>query len=155
MILPRVITMTLLYLVCGWQDLAQEQQVRHVDPQPIRPVVVSRTLDREDLELLAATVYAEANTESYDGKVAVASVVLNRLETPRFSKTIPGVVAEGQFYTGSGRFNQECIDAVKAAWHGYRPAGDALYFCRYDAEDTWMKNNRELVIVIGAHEFYR
>jgi N-acetylmuramoyl-L-alanine amidase len=47
---------------------------------------------REDIELLARIIYAEARGESFEGQVAVGAVVLNRLESPHFPKTIREVV---------------------------------------------------------------
>lgn len=47
-----------------------------------------------DLDLLARVVRAEAQGEPYDGQVAVAAVILNRVNHPEFPNTIPGVVYE-------------------------------------------------------------
>ena len=44
-----------------------------------------------DLYLLAATVYTEAGGEDYMGQVAVANVILNRLRSGKFGKTLSSV----------------------------------------------------------------
>ena len=45
-----------------------------------------------ELELLAGIIEAEAGSGSYPGMVAVGSVVMNRVDSPKFSDTIRGVV---------------------------------------------------------------
>lgn len=52
----------------------------------------------DDIRLLAALVYLEAGNQSYKGKVAVASVVINRVESDRFPDTLKEVIYQsGQF----------------------------------------------------------
>lgn len=60
-----------------------------------------------DIQLLSQAVYSEARGEPYEGQVAIAAVILNRLNNPTFPNTIAGVifeplaftaVADGQFY---------------------------------------------------------
>ena len=52
----------------------------------------------EELLLLAGIIEAEAGSSHYPGMVAVGSVVMNRIESPRYDNTIEGVIyAEGQF----------------------------------------------------------
>jgi len=48
-----------------------------------------------DLDCLTAAVYYEARGESREGQAAVAQVVLNRVRSPSFPKTICGVVYQG------------------------------------------------------------
>ncbi len=55
--------------------------------------------DLADLELLARLVYAEARGEPYQGQVAVAAVVLNRVGHPQFPDTVAGVVYHCLLYT--------------------------------------------------------
>ncbi|MGI6018090.1 MAG: cell wall hydrolase [Marvinbryantia sp.] len=78
-----------------------------------------------EIKLLAAITYLEAGNQSYRGKVAVASVVVNRLQSSRFPNTLHGVIYQsGQFVpamTGaldmlmnSGRsIQKECVRAAK------------------------------------------
>lgn len=50
--------------------------------------------------LLAAIVYAEANTESFLGKQYVIDVIFNRVDDPRFPNYIAGVIYQkNQFWT--------------------------------------------------------
>ena len=53
-----------------------------------------------DRDLLAALIHAEARGESFEGQVAVATVVLNRVADPRWPDTVEAVVLQpGQFAT--------------------------------------------------------
>lgn len=47
---------------------------------------------QEEFEILAALIYCEAGGESYEGDVAVGSVVMNRLRSPQFPDTLLGVI---------------------------------------------------------------
>lgn len=78
-----------------------------------------------DIRLLAALVYYEAGNQSYFGKVAVASVVVNRMESSRFPNTLRGVIYQsGQFtpamngmvsylYNSGQKIQSECTKAAK------------------------------------------
>ena len=50
---------------------------------------------RRDLDCLARNIYWEARSESYDGKVAVAQVTLNRVMHKRFPNDVCEVVYQG------------------------------------------------------------
>ncbi|SDB32035.1 cell wall hydrolase [Eubacterium oxidoreducens] len=78
-----------------------------------------------DQELLSVIIYCEARGESYKSKLAVASVVVNRVASSKFPNSIKGVIYQsGQFSpVGSGIFayylanekNDGYSDCVKAA----------------------------------------
>ena len=59
-----------------------------------------------DLSMLAALIQCEAGGESYEGKLAVGSVVMNRVSSSHFPNTVAGVIYQaGQFSpVASGRF---------------------------------------------------
>lgn len=108
-----------------------------------------------DEALLAAIIECESGSESYEGKLAVGSVVLNRVGSSRFPNTVVGVIYQsGQFSpVASGRFATVLArgagsSSVKAAREvlGGRRTTDALYFRR----------NSGLIdgTIIGNHVFY-
>lgn len=61
---------------------------------------------QNDLALMAAIIEVEAGNQSYEGRLAVGSVVMNRVESSKFPNTISGVIYQsGQFSpVASGRF---------------------------------------------------
>lgn len=114
-----------------------------IDVQLMEPMYVS---DAEKY-LLACIIEWEAGWEPYEGKLAVANVVLNRVRSPRFKQnTITDVIyAPGQF-TGvrgddggpSYRFrteiiepgprHEECYKAAEEALAGINNIGDYMFF---------------------------
>ena len=115
----------------------------------------STSASSSDRELLAGLIYCEAGNQSWDGKVAVGAVVLNRVASSSFASTIKGVIYEsGQFSpAGSGWLDSvianssipsSCYDAADAALAGENPIGSAMYFNTGSGKG----------IKIGAHQFY-
>lgn len=112
-----------------------------------------------DLDLLARVVRAEAQGEPYDGQIAVAAVVLNRINHPEFPNTIPGVIYEPLAFTvvANGRINhpadQQAIQAAQAALNGLDPSGGALYFYNPSKTgDAWIRR-KQVLKTIGGHVF--
>lgn len=111
----------------------------------------------QDYQDLCGTVEAEARGQSYEGKRAVAEVVINRVKDPGFGDTISEVLnAPGQFTAAAGTYSLETQAAVDQALQEQRR--DALYFMNPDtaskAGRDWMRT-KTLVTTIGSHEFYK
>ena len=116
-----------------------------------------------DQDLLARLVHAEAVGEPYAGKVAVATVVLNRVASPDFPNTVKGVVYEKSngYYAftpvKNGAINQpadaESKKAVKEAL-AYRGQGKGslFFFNPKTAVSKWVFS-REVTVTIGNHRF--
>ena len=108
-----------------------------------------------DSAMLAAIIQCEAGGESYEGKLAVGSVVLNRVSSSHFPNTIAGVIYQGGQFSpvASGRFasvlaagaNASCRQAAGEVLNGNITIG-ALYFRRNDGSIPGT--------VIGNHVFY-
>ena len=49
-------------------------------------------ITKADIDLMAKLVYCESRGEPFEGKIAVASVVLNRVMSPKFPNTIKEVI---------------------------------------------------------------
>ncbi len=67
----------------------------------------SYTAAEGDLAIMSAIIYCEAGGESYEGQLAVGSVVMNRVNSSDFPNTVEGVIRQsGQFSpVTSGRFD--------------------------------------------------
>jgi len=116
-------------------------------------------ISRRDWQYLAQLVYSEARGEPFIGQVAVAAVVLNRLESPFFPNTIPGVIFQPGAFTAvsDGQFwmtpNTTAHKAVEAALKGWDPTYGALYY--YNPAQTtnnWIWS-RPVLTAIGNHIF--
>lgn len=112
-----------------------------------------------DVYLLARLVYGEARGEPYKGKVAVAAVVLNRVESSKFPNTIAKIIYQkGAFsVVDDGQINlspdQEALKAARDAMNGWDPSGNALfYFNPSKSTNQWIRT-REVICVIGEHHF--
>ena len=114
---------------------------------------------KDNLHLLAQVVCGEARGEPYEGKVAVAAVILNRVEHPEFPNTIAGVIYEPLAFqvVANGTINQKAdevsLQAAYDALHGVDPTNGALYF--YNPAKTrnrWIRT-RPVVKKIGRHIF--
>ncbi len=112
-----------------------------------------------ELQLLANAVYGEARGEPYEGQVAVAAVILNRLESSEFPNTISGIifqplaftaVADGQIWLEP---NQRAKEAVIDAMNGWDPSENALYYFNpKTATSKWIWS-RPQIKKIGEHIF--
>ena len=87
-----------------------------------------------DTNLLAHIVNAEARGEPYDGQIAVAAVVINRLSDPAFPKTIADIIYQpGAFSSvNDGQINlppsASAIRAAQMAERGVDPSDGAVFF---------------------------
>ncbi len=112
---------------------------------------VSYTEDR-DTVLLARAIYALARDESYDAKLAIGTVAMNRVESPWFGRTLSGVLnAQHQFPIGS-RYDAESLSAAHDVLAGRRALGaEALYYHAVDASEPWIGAP---VRTVGRFAFY-
>ncbi len=110
-----------------------------------------------DRYLLANLIYCEAGGEPYEGKVAVGSVVMNRVLSGEFPDTVVGVIYQSRQFSpvGSGRLdlalatgmaNDDCYRAADAAMSGITNVGNCVFF-RTPIEGLSGIN-------IGGHVFY-
>jgi len=121
----------------------------------------SGTNSSADIYLIARAVYAEARGEEYLGKVAVAAIILNRVDDANFPNTVSGVVYQpGAFDSVSdGQINlapdEECIRAARDAYGGYDPTDGCVYYYNpATATNKWMLS-KEVILTVGNHVFCR
>ncbi len=124
------------------------------------------------LQCLAQAIYFESRGEPIEGQIAVAEVVLNRVDDPRFPKTVCGVTRQG---AGSGRgcqFSYVCdrnSDTMKSAVSRERSekiakmmlagrartvTSGATYFHTRSSRPDWSRRFTRTA-AIGHHLFYR
>ncbi|OAO81835.1 cell wall hydrolase [Anoxybacillus flavithermus] len=124
---------------------------------------IPQPISQADKDLLARLVHAEAKGEPFAGKVAVATVVLNRVDHPNFPNTIREVIYDrsGGYYAftpvQNGEINKpadrEAYRAVEEAI-AFRGLGrGSLYFYNpKTAKSEWIRS-RQVTVVIGNHVF--
>ena len=122
----------------------------------------------EEVWLLACVIDWESGWEPYEGKLAVANVVLNRVRNSRYDNTITGVIYARSQFSGvsdgygnasstfqarldAGPRTQECLEAAMEALSGVNNIGSYTSFrsvsiANYDAYSSFT--------IIGGHVFY-
>ena len=118
----------------------------------------------EDLNWMARIIHAEAKGENYSGKLAVGSVILNRMESNMFPDTVRDVIFDrqnGVQFTptiNGSIYKEPCHDSWMAALEvleGRKNVGDAMFFMNpRTASSSWVSRNRQYALSIGNHSFY-
>jgi spore germination cell wall hydrolase CwlJ-like protein len=120
--------------------------------------------DNAEQRCLAIGIYYESRSESLEGQLAVANVILNRTESGRFSDSVCGVLTQPRqfsFVRGgvlrAPRDSQQWRTAVGVArvamaeeWAS--PVPGALFFHATHVSPGW---GRPRVARLGNHVFYR
>lgn len=136
-------------------------------------VVTIKTRERQ-LDCMAMNIYREAGHEPFEGKVAVAQVVMNRVKSGQFGDDVCGVIYQKsvtmnrvvcQFSwfcdsaTKTRPINQVAYDesyavAKKVLLEGFKldVLKEALYYHANYVNPRW---NLEKIGVIGNHIFYK
>ena len=119
----------------------------------------SNSTSNSDLNLLARAIYSEARGEPYNGQVAIAAVILNRVKSSSFPNTISGVVYQKGAFTAvsDGQINlkpnQTAYKAARDALNGWDPSYGAIYYFNpKTATNKWIWS-RPHIITIGNHIF--
>ncbi|WP_409276303.1 spore cortex-lytic enzyme [Neobacillus sp. SCS-31] len=114
---------------------------------------------QNDIKLMSNAVYGEARGEPYEGQVAVAAVILNRVESSSFPNTVSGVIFEPLAFTAvaDGQIwltpNETARKAVLDAINGWDPTGNALYYFNPDTATSKWIWSRPQIKRIGRHIF--
>lgn len=116
-------------------------------------------LSEQDLKLMANAVYGEARGEPYEGQVAVAAVILNRVKSEAFPNSVSEVifqplaftaVADGQIWLEP---NEQAVRAVQDALNGWDPSGGCVYYFNPETATSKWIWERPQVKTIGKHIF--
>ncbi len=124
---------------------ALKQQVKPITPSKptsgssgsFRPNI-DTTPSASDIEIFAALIECEAGSSNYEGMLAVASVVVNRMKHSRYPDTLRGVIYQsGQFPPATnGKVDRvlergikdSCLQVAQEALAGKNNVGDCLSF---------------------------
>lgn len=119
--------------------------------------VISITSD--ELLLLSKLVAGEARGESYEGQVAVAAVVINRVRDSRFPNSIRDVIYQENAFSvvNDGSINMQPTDsaykAAQEALYGNDPTNNAIYFWNPDIATCQWIRTLDPYMRIGNHVF--
>ncbi len=116
---------------------------------------------KSDEECLARAMYFESNRSSRDGMIAVGSVVMNRVESGQYPRSVCAVVGQkNQFAKGimTKRMKDSgpplAKQSAKAVLRGERHPliGNAMFF--HTAGHRFGYDNMHYVLVTGGNAFY-
>ena len=146
------------------EELAMSQAAANAEWRDISQVEFSE----DDVKMLANLIYCEARGESYDGKLAVASVVVNRILSSKFPNTMAGVIYQkNQFAPVTSTRNSfvealaydkaanstGCYEAAREAMSGITNVTNCVFFQTI----AYLEKVDRLNVVrytIGNHGFY-
>lgn len=133
-----------------------------IEPTSASPHDAQIAGNADDRDCLTRAMYFESHRSSETGLLAVGTVVMNRVASPKFPDTVCGVVGQPrQFASGvlSRPMDEtaraeiaEVADAVLAGAR-HEPVKDAMFF--HQAGLTFSYNNMHYVTVAGGNAFYK
>ena len=118
---------------------------------------------------LSLTIYHEARGEDIFGQLAVAQVVMNRVESPRYPDTVCGVVTQHKQFSYLNTCDIKCaVQNVREqqAWkvsqsvanaflQGHRISLAATHYHTTWVQPYWSKHDSmHPITTIGNHTFY-
>ena len=121
------------------KQLAEEQAMSRLAAKSTWRDISEVSFAEGDRELLAQLIYCEAGGEPYAGKLAVGSVVINRVLSSVYPDTVVGVIYQNKQFSpvGSGRLalalaegraTPACYQAADEAMSGATNVGNCVYF---------------------------
>lgn len=146
-------------------------RLANIDPDAALVAQAKPSRARE-LDCLTQAVYFEARGESARGQAAVATVIMNRVKSPKFPKTVCGVVYQGATHRNGCQFSFACDGLVERvvenlAWTRARQVaartlsgvvlrdiGSATHFHTTSVSPDWGSSMLRTAQV-GLHVFYR
>jgi spore germination cell wall hydrolase CwlJ-like protein len=113
--------------------------------------MVSIKTRETQLECLAMNIYREAGHESFEGKVAVAQVTMNRVKDGRFGDDVCGVIYKKNVVMEKVvcQFSWACDSAAKA-----RPVNQSAYRESYEVAKKVLLEGFQLSVLKDALYFH-
>ena len=135
------------------------------EPTVVAEDTTNLKLNDNEYKVLLKIVEAEAGSEDLTGKMLVANVIMNRVNSQAFPDTVTEVVyqrhqGKAQFSpTADGRIDTvnvspETITAVERVLNGEDSSNGALYFRSVYSNSGWFDSALTRVIEHGNHIFY-
>ena len=143
--------------------LTQVEGLPEEDPQAAEAFA---DYTESDYNVLLRIVQAEAGGCDMKGKILVANVILNRVESDEFPDTITDVVYEKRQFSpvSNGSINrckveEETVEAVDRALAGEDYSEGALFFMNRRASSgsnvRWFDTHLDYLFQHGGHEFFK
>ena len=109
---------------------------------------IYRELTQDDIDIMARCVMSEAGGQTDECKEAVATTILNRWMSPRYSNSIPEIIEDAYSTADNGPVTDACYLAVYSAiaWWGsdYAVLPKQAYYFRSGHYHTWALDYRQI-----------
>ena len=106
----------------------------------------------KDTVLLAKAIYALARDDSYDAKLAIGTVAMNRVANPWFGDSLGEVLNEQHQFPIGSRYDADSLSAAHEVLSGRRTLSrDALY---YQTPAASQPRSDAPLAVVGGFAFY-
>lgn len=173
-----LLSVVVFFILLNYANVPLTVDAKNIDPTKVHKVTKRETLreisvqygnskdelkkmkiTEKEKDLLARLVTAEAKGEPYQGKVAVAAVVLNRVDNEQFPDSIQQVIYQDKQFqpVDNGMINkpagEEAKKAVEEAIEKDGKVTKALYFFNPDQTDSKWLRTRPVTEEIGNHRF--
>ncbi|MEG1285032.1 MAG: cell wall hydrolase [Romboutsia sp.] len=152
-----VFILVLICVLIPTQNIQAEEPIQATSTTQQRKQILN--ISNEDFMLLSKLVTGEARGESYEGQLAVAAVVINRVKDPRFPNSIQDVIYQRNAFSvvNDGSINMNPTDsaykAVQDALYGVDPTGQSVYFWNPDIATCKWIQTLDPHMRIGNHVF--
>lgn len=148
---------------------SMKNSVNSFDAAAITMAENPKMMSDTDYDTLLRIVEAEAGSEDIKGRVLVANVIMNRIESDEFPDTVTDVVWDYSYGvpqfspTYDGRISEvtvsdETKEAVKQALEGVDYSQGALFFIEKESADkrnaAWFEKELKKLFKYGVHDFY-
>ncbi|OMF21105.1 cell wall hydrolase [Paenibacillus sp. FSL H8-0548] len=120
----------------------------------------AKSFTEADYMLLAKITMVEAGYETYQGQLALANVILNRVKDVRFPDSIKEVIYSGKQFPPAhngmldkSKPNASVLRAVKDALNGKNNVENAVYFFNPNISKGSFWSSLDVIASIGHHSF--
>jgi spore germination cell wall hydrolase CwlJ-like protein len=161
----------------GWPDLIKLARMGIGDGEDKKPNIFGALSEEEfrarEFRCMATAIYFEARGESIKGQIAVGQVIMTRVNSEYYPKTICGVVYQGQWNRNACQFSFACdgepdVPKEKEEWETalkvakdvisgkayVEEVGDATHYHATYVSPPWRKLVKK-VAKVGIHIFYK
>ncbi len=157
----------------NWAGLLKNASLSPEQPQTLFGGLTEDEFRKRELRCMATAIYFEARDEPVRGQVAVGQVIMNRIRSPFYPKTICGVVYQGERNRHGCQFSFTCtgkhrsikekpewrtsVKLAKQVIAGQVWINEVGYATHYHATYVHPNWRHELIRVarIGGHIFYK
>lgn len=107
----------------------------------------------DDTIQLARTLYTLGRDESFETKLMIGSVIMNRVESPWFPDNIKEVIGQPHQFPHGTRYDEESLQAAREIMMGRRTLpGNVVYYSTLDSQNQFAEGT--LFTTSGDYGFF-